>query len=144
MPRTIPTAPLLLGVAGLVPPLIGTVLAVTNWDGWGTVANGLTISYAALILSFLGGSWWAFACRQDQPRWGLLVMSVAPSIVAWLLLQTRHGTAGLGLAALILLSPLVDARLARRELTPEWWMTLRFPLSACLATLVALTGAMSK
>jgi Protein of unknown function (DUF3429) len=141
MARSIPAAPLILGTAGLLPPLLGAIVSVTSWDGWGTFASHLTVTYAAVILSFLGGSWWAFASREDTPQWPLLLLAVTPSLAAWLLLEMGLRHAQVGLAALILASPLVDGLLARRGLTPSWWMRLRVPLSVALALLTGLAAA---
>jgi Protein of unknown function (DUF3429) len=141
MARSIPAAPLILGTAGLLPPLLGAIVRVTSWEGRGTFASHLTVTYAALILSFLGGSWWAFASREDMPQWPLLLLAVTPSLAAWLLLETGLRHAQIGIAALILASPLVDGLLARRGLTPSWWMRLRVPLSVALALLTGLAAA---
>ena len=134
----IPLAPLLLGLAGLLPPLLLAVVAWFDLGAFGPVAAGFLFTYAALIFAFLGGTWWAFACREDRPKALLLALAVAPPLLAWGLLPARPQTlVGYGLAVLILLSPLVDILLLRRNLTPRWWMRLRVPLSVVLALCVA-------
>jgi hypothetical protein len=109
--------------------------------GVGTVAREAVLLYAALIASFLGGTWWSFASRAEEPSWALLITSVLPSLVSWaMLLLLPSLEAGLGLALLILLTPLVDLRLQRSGLTPPWWLQLRVPLSITLAVaLLAVT-----
>ncbi|WP_272873150.1 DUF3429 domain-containing protein [Sphingomonas arenae] len=134
----VPLAPMLLGVAGLIPPVLLAIIAWFDLGAFGPVAAGFLFTYAALIFAFLGGTWWAFACREDRPRLVLLVLAVAPPLLAWGLLPARPQTlVGYGLAALILLSPGVDALLRARGLTPRWWLRLRVPLSVVLALCVA-------
>ena len=140
MTNRVPLAPALLGAAGLIPPLVGAAVAFGDLGSFGPVAGGFILTYAALILSFLGGSWWAFASRDERPRWGLMILAVAPTLAAWAILPMRSTVeAGLWMAALIALSPLADWLLHRRGLTPRWWMRLRVPLSLALALLVALS-----
>lgn len=134
----VPLFPLLLGSAGLIPPVLLAVVAWFDLGAFGPVAAGFLFTYAALIFAFLGGAWWAFACREDRPRLLFLVLAVAPPLLAWGLLPARPQTlVGYGLATLILLSPGVDALLRARRLTPNWWLRLRVPLSLVLALCVA-------
>lgn len=134
MERRIPVAPLVLGLAGLLPPLTGAAAISLDLGGFGYVAREATLLYAALIASFLGGSWWAFASRAERPSWLLMLISVVPSLTAWAMLLALDAlNAGTGLALLILLTPLVDLQLQRAALAPPWWLRLRIPLSLTLA-----------
>ena len=134
MERRIPAAPLVLGLAGLLPPLAGAAAISLDLGGFGYVAREATLLYAALIASFLGGSWWAFASRAERPSWLLMLISVVPSLTAWAMLLALDAlNAGTGLALLILLTPLVDLQLQRAALTPPWWLRLRILLSLTLA-----------
>ena len=73
-------------------------------------------------------------------NWWLLVLAVLPSLAAWAVLPMGSTVkAGLILAALILLSPVVDFVFHTQRLTPRWWMRLRIPLSLALAALTALS-----
>jgi hypothetical protein len=127
-----------LGGAGLLPaaalaaalPLLGSGLLHD-------LAWAALLFYGALILSFLGGTWWAFASR-DDPAWRWLAMAVTPSLVGWGLLVGTVSTATRApatalLAAAVLASPLADKALAAAMLVPAWWMRLRVPLSLGLA-----------
>jgi hypothetical protein len=149
--RRIPVAPLLLGGAGLLPPVLAIFLRLAA--GADAPLSGVTlrlaILYAMLILSFLGGIWWgagaAKAPAERQPA--IFVLAVAPSLVALLLFAL---TAPLPLVATILLgvviaaSPLADAWLCSMELMPAWWMRLRVTLSLLLGGLVlALAGLLA-
>lgn len=140
MSNRVPISAALLGAAGLLPPLAGAVVAYGDLGSFGPVAGGFIVTYAALILSFLGGSWWAFASREERPRWWLMILAVSPTLAAWAILPMRSTVeAGLWMAGLIAVSPLGDRLLYRRGLTPGWWMRLRVLLSGGLALLVALS-----
>ena len=147
-PFGLPTSIALLGFGGLLPPLALIIAgqienpATHSIEFWGVV-------YGMLILTFLGGTWWAFASRFPPRKLptGILVLSVLPSLIAFVLLIMLFSfaalspmTAGLVVGGLILASPLVDAWLARRRYTPRWWMTLRVPLSILLGVLVMACG----
>ena len=140
--ETMPRGVAVLGYSGLLPPVIFLLADRFN------VAEDLAIAalvpvYAALIFSFLGGTWWAFACREEQPEPSLLVLAVTPSLLVVLLMMLGSVFSvpllTLILAALIALSPLVDALLKTRGLVPDWWMRLRFHLSMGLGGLTALS-----
>ena len=45
--------------------------------------------------------------------------------------------------AAVLLTPLVDRRLAALGLAPHWWMRLRVPLSVGLALLTAIVAVLA-
>ena len=139
MQNRIPPAPLVLGLAGLLPPIAGAAVVCLGVGGTADVAREAVLLYAALIASFLGGSWWGFASKEEQPSWLLLIVSVLPSLLPWAVLLTlRSLEAGVGLAALILVTPLFDLQLHRRGLAPPWWLQLRVPLSITLAVALLL------
>ncbi|GAA4036817.1 hypothetical protein GCM10022281_16790 [Sphingomonas rosea] len=141
MTNKVPLPALLLGLAGLIPPVGLTVVPWLLTRNLGWHAGRLLEIYAALILSFLGGAWWAFACREEQPSFGLLAIAVVPSLAAWaavsLLLPLE---ALLALTLLLLAALVVDAALVRRALAPGWWMGLRIPLSTGLALCCGLSA----
>lgn len=149
-PARVPRAVVALGGAGLLPPAAAAAgLFVLPAGSPQQFAWVLLIFYGALIFSFLGGTWWAFASRgmigraAEAPGAGWLLAAVTPSLLALVLLllllspATRPAAAAL-LAAAIGLSPLIDAMLVGADLAPAWWMRLRVPLSAGLAACVAL------
>ena len=67
----IPSAPLWLGLAGVLPFVWGALSAwngelarpVADWLGTGFVGRGLQLTYGAVILSFMSGVLWGFACK---------------------------------------------------------------------------------
>lgn len=144
-PASVPASIIAFGGAGLLPPIAAAaglfVLPAGSPQQFAWVA---LMFYGALIFSFLGGTWWAFAARGEAaPRAGWLLAAVMPSLLALALLLlvlapgTRPAAAAL-LAAGILSSLLVDGMLVSAGLAPAWWMRLRVPLSVGLATCVAL------
>ena len=145
-----PAAALVLGFAGLLPPLATMafqVFAQSQFDaykaalvGASTGLSGLT--YIALILSFLGGTWWGASAGRVTPGqlWGWLILSVVPTLIAaaalagvWVDPEMRAHAVAAALLIAMLLSLIGDALLARARLVPDWWMTLRVPLSVLLA-----------
>lgn len=147
----IPTAPLLLGLAGLIPFLWGAATYVSApLQSWGADMLGprfvgpyIQLFYGSVILSFMSGVLWGFAARTDgaQAATGY-ALSVLPAL--WAFFMTGGGpiSAGtnliFGFAGLLLL----DFAFARWGLTPPWWMSLRLLLSiiviACLSVGVFL------
>lgn len=114
---------------------------------WHFAALSLTYAYSALILSFLGGTWWGLAARHpaQPPNW-VWFAAVAPSLVAlasavpWAI-GTAWPTPSLVLLGLALLaSLLIDRKLAADGLAPAWWMSLRLPLSVGLGGLTLLAA----
>lgn len=153
----IPRAPLLLGLAGLIPFLVGAALTLfvgtdaTSPDTYPLFAPGdgpkILVAYGAVILSFMSGVLWGFATRAEPDRAAqLYALSVLPAL--WVFFTaTAHaffapglGNTGLNLIAGFLGLLLLDRHFARLGLAPEWWMRLRILLTTvvtlCLLTLV--------
>jgi hypothetical protein len=147
--RRVPIAPMLLGGAGLLPPVLAIIIRLAA--GAGAPQSGavlqLGILYAMLILSFLGGIWWGAAAAKAPPerQAGLFTLAVLPSLVALLLFALAEPlplVATILLGVLIAASPIVDARLCRMGLMPTWWMRLRVTLSLLLGLLVLAMAAL--
>jgi hypothetical protein len=147
--RRVPIAPMLLGGAGLLPPLLAILvrLAAGADAPQSGAAMQLAILYAMLILSFLGGLWWGAGAAKAPPERqpGLFAVAVLPSLAALLLFALIEPFPLVGtilLASTIAASPLVDARLCRMGLMPGWWMRLRVPLSLLLGLLVLVLAGL--
>lgn len=132
----------MLGAAGLVPALAAAVAVLWGPPSWRDAAATAGAAYAALILSFLGGTWWGLASRAPDATAGrAFAVAVLPSLAGWAALLVDRG-AGLILLGLLLIAVLPgDAWLARSGLAPAWWLSLRVPLSAGLALAAIVTGA---
>jgi hypothetical protein len=128
--RAIPPGPLVLGLGGLI-PFWGLAVALALGGGFGVapaLLDAALATYAAIIVSFLGGIRWGFAVR-DRAGAGAYALAIVPSLVAWALLAAPEPwrLAGLGLFALAL-GP-IDLALVRAGSAPSWFGRLRLILS---------------
>ncbi|MEP9400245.1 DUF3429 domain-containing protein [Sphingomonas sp. VNH70] len=142
-----PASALLLGYAGLLPPMIAVVWRLVDPAG-GAMLLALSLLYCALILSFLGGMWWGVAvARVGGAALGLwLGIAVLPSLIALAagaVLFASVVSAAAIVAAGLLGSLLVDMALVRAGHVPVWWMKLRVPLSVGLAVLTLVAGLLA-
>ncbi|GAA0471637.1 hypothetical protein GCM10009096_10840 [Parasphingorhabdus litoris] len=149
MLNTIPMAPRLLGLAGLLPPFFLTLASLFGPLEWQWSALAIAYAYAALIFSFLGGVWWGLAAsREDAPGW-IYVAAVLPSLIAlatyvpWILGWSWPGPSMLLLGLCIIASPLVDRRLFAAGREPAWMLTLRWILSVGLGLLTLTMAAIA-
>lgn len=147
----IPRAPLVLGLAGLLPFVWGAIIAMGAFNvTMGDVSDGgyplivatdgkkLLIEYGTVILAFMSGVLWGFATKSNQPIGYML--SVIPALWAFAMTGGSPAAAGMnliiGFAGLLLL----DWQFWRQGLTPPWWMQLRVLLTTivtiCLISLV--------
>jgi hypothetical protein len=147
----IPKAPLLLGLAGLIPFVWGALTYMNpSLQAWGSMQLGprfvgpyIQLFYGSVILSFMSGVLWGFATRAEGQQAAVgYGLSVLPAL--WAFFMTGGGPVGagtnlmFGFAGLLLL----DAAFSRWGLTPVWWMPLRVLLTSivliCLAVGVFL------
>ncbi len=128
-----PTLPFALGLAGLIP---FWALALAHAAGFPQALprgeiDGMLATYAATILSFLGGIRWGAALRgPDEARTATdYVFGVTPQLFGWgaLFLPDPWRFALLGLGLLVL-GP-IDRNLVARGLAPAWFGRLRTILS---------------
>ena len=137
----IPALPRLLGLAGLLPQLAMLALvAIAAPNEWREATIAMAALYAGLILSFLGGTWWGIAAaapaaqRRQALGW-VWWAAVLASLLGFgaLILPLVGGPwpqpTLVMLGAALLLSPIVDVRLASTGIAPPWWTRLRVPLS---------------
>ncbi|QMW24670.1 DUF3429 domain-containing protein [Sandaracinobacteroides saxicola] len=131
-----------LGVLGLAPAfaaLAGFILAPDpEARAWAWQAGAL---YAALIFSFLGGSWWGFAVRAERaiaPM--LLTLAVLPTLAALALVMVMSPWMLMLLGGLIIAILPIDRLFERTRLAPEGWFALRLPLSLGLGTSTIALG----
>ncbi|WP_274960818.1 DUF3429 domain-containing protein [Lentibacter algarum] len=140
-PRRIPRAPLVLGLAGLLPFLWGALTA--HFGSFGTEAFlgerliGLAalISYGTVILCFMSGILWGFSMQlTGAVATRGYIFSVLPALWAFFCVGGEASLLALmaGFAALLAL----DFWFVRTGAAPVWWMSLRVLLTsvvlACL------------
>jgi len=137
---------MMLGIVGLVPAIAACVGVLWGPVEWRHDAATVCATYAAVILSFLGGAWWGLSSAGTAPRnvSAALYASVLPSLAGWaaLLMDVGSGLLVLGLLFLAILPG--DYWLSRSGLAPAWWPRLRVPLSIGMAALALVAGAAVK
>lgn len=134
MSSSVPQAARLLGGLGLL-PFVGLASSLIFMDDADRPRAALALlAYGAVILSFLGGVQWglAIAANPPGPLMQRLVLSVIPSLLAWVALLLPNKT-GLGLLALSFALMLwLDLRSVARQEAPAWYAQLRLPLSGAV------------
>ena len=153
MTRRLPSLATLLGLGGLVPFIacgFGAVW-ITEPVNAARLLAGL-ITYAAVILSFLGAVHWGLALAEetglaDRPR---LVLGVLPALIGWaallvFFLQHQPDAALAILAAGFVAVVAVEQRGVGQALMPRGYIALRWVLTVVvvavlLAVLVIRTG----
>ena len=137
----------LLGFAGLLPQASAVLLMAVHPPGAFGLPLAIAYSYAALILSFLGGIWWGFAVRRSAGQGTLSALAVLPSLLPLAVVPLANRSWSWGLIVLgvaILATLLVDRHLVRTGEAPPNWLRLRAPLSLGLGGLTILAGLLSR
>lgn len=136
----IPAPALLLGLCGLIPFLYAAAA---------TLAPDLRISptfapiavfdvYGVVIFCFMAGCLWGFAAKDGADLMKWLGLSVIPAIAIFyaILLADAALIVALmvGFPALLIL----DIAFARAGLAPDWWLPLRYLLTAVVTACLAI------
>jgi len=121
--------PMALGLAGLLPFMAGAAAAWLAPVAWQAMAIPAFLYYSAVILSFLGGVQWGVAMSlepagSDGFR-ARLLLSMAPSLIAWPALLLHPLIGAWVLVAGFLLVRLHECGRGSRELLPGWYQSLR-------------------
>ncbi len=145
----IPKSALILGLAGLIPFLWGTLtLAVPGLADWGIRMLGprfvgpyVQLSYGIVILSFMSGVLWGFATRARGTAAATgYALSVIPALWAFFMVGVGPVSAAMnlifGFAGLLLL----DWMFWRQGLAPDWWLRLRLILTAGVIACLGYTA----
>ncbi|MBC7583962.1 DUF3429 domain-containing protein [Tardiphaga sp. vice352] len=142
----VPSSAAWLGGLGAV-PFIALAGAMPLLDGATRpgVAYAL-LAYGATILSFLGGIHWGLAISpagspDTTRRAARMILSVTPSLVAWVALLVAGNTGLLLLAIAVAAMLAIDLRATRLGDAPPWYPKLRIPLS-CVVVASLLVGAL--
>ncbi|KIC51987.1 DUF3429 domain-containing protein [Tateyamaria sp. ANG-S1] len=145
---SIPRAPLILGLAGLIPFIWGafTVLspALAAWGleniGPRFVGPYVQLFYGSVILSFMSGVLWGFATKASgsQAATGY-VLSVIPALWAFFMTGGGPTSAATNLIFGFIGLLMLDFAFSRWGLTPRWWMQLRVLLTAIVVACLAVT-----
>lgn len=136
-----PRLALLLSLAGALPFIAGAAVLWAGPAAYAPSALQAIITYAAVILSFLGGVHWGFGFRHSAAPASLFVWGVVPSLLAWVA-AIMPAYAGLVVhGAMLLVCYAVDRRVYPTQGAAHW-LTLRFRLSsvASLSCFLAAAG----
>jgi hypothetical protein len=139
----------ILALAGAVPFAVATAALVSTHSQVRVPAIAAMVTYAAVILSFLGGIEWGLALREEAPGASAaarerfhavaLVVSVVPSLAGWgvLWLPSPHWQLGAALGIFVAVWA-VDLGFARQGLLPSWFVNLRTAVTALVAVLLGV------
>lgn len=149
--KRIPLAPLLLGLAGLLPFVWGAATLIFEPAmQWGAQQLGarfvgpyVQLAYGQVILAFMSGVLWGFATKTDGSRAALCyTLSVLPALWAFFMTGGGPVSAASNLITGFLGLLIIDFAFDRWGLTPAWWLPLRIMLTglvlACLGVGVFL------
>lgn len=142
-----------LGYAGLLPALACLVVVAVRDPDWSAHAAFWGLSYAGIILSFLGGIWWGFAMRRERGQGALALLAVMPSLAAVFIVvglitaldagwrfERCYLWASVALAISLVATLAVDRQLEAAGEAPSGWTRFRATLSLGLGTLTLLIG----
>jgi len=135
------TAWFLAGLGAL--PFLAMAVAATVSPAFSAAHLGgdkAFLAYGAVILSFMGGVRWGRALTLAEPARAAeqMILSVAPSLAAWLALLIDRPWSLLLLAAGFALQAAWDWKSAGTGLLPAWFGRLRLTISAIVIASIAL------
>ena len=135
----VPRAPLLLGLAGLIPFAWGAATMASDalaalgagWFGPRFVGPYVQLAYGTVILSFMSGVLWGFATRAEGRIAATgYALSVLPALWAFLFVGGGPVSAATYLAFGFIGILGLDWTFWHNGLAPPWWMALRLLLTA--------------
>jgi hypothetical protein len=139
----------ILAVAGAVPFAVATAALTSTHSQVRVPAIAAMVTYAAVILSFLGGIEWGLALREDSLgaseasrerfRAAALAVSVVPSLAGWGVLWLPSPQWQLGAAlGLFVAVWAIDLAFARQGLLPSWFVNLRTAVTVMVSVLLGI------
>jgi hypothetical protein len=137
---TIPRTPLILGLAGLIPFMLGAVLTIFGAAALPeTIGMRILLEYSTVILAFMSGVLWGFAAKDQGWNFGY-ALSTLPALWAFFatLADAPMRLLALSLGFVMLLG--LDWQFQRRALAPEWWLRLRLILTVGVLICLGLGG----
>lgn len=139
--------PKTLGYLGLIPIVVSTILIF--FDSYHLIFwRNMLLTYAVVILSFLGALHWAFAMTLNnlaaKKRQTMMVWSVLPSLIAWAALFITPKYGFLLLSCFFVFTLLMDLKLAQTATLPTWYIPLRFRLTVVMTSCLMATAFLLK
>lgn len=134
----IPKPAVYLGFSGAI-PFVSLALASFASEQYLTQISTAQLSYAACILTFLGGVHWGkeLVLKNNDPSMYTLTISVIPSLYAWSAFCLPQQLALYYLSAGLVAMAAHDVT---DQSLPQWYRKLRIPLTLLAASSVAITG----
>jgi len=143
----IPAAPLLLGLAGLIPFIWGA--ATYTHEGlaqWGAanmrpqfIGPYVQLQYGVVILAFMSGVLWGFATKASGAQAATAyALSVIPALWAFFMTGGGPTTTATNLITGYLGLLILDFAFSRWGLAPPWWIPLRLLLTTVVVLCLAV------
>ncbi|MDX2218791.1 MAG: DUF3429 domain-containing protein [Burkholderiales bacterium] len=139
-PVSMKPLPALLVLTGALPFLSATLSLVAGGPFHQTIAVVMLVTYAAVILSFLGGIHWGLALKimDSAPTSAsrLFVLSVLPALAAWavLFLVADPRWQLVGMFVILLAVWALDGLLSVQGIIPRWFFRLRSLITAIVGS----------
>ncbi len=137
----VPIPALALGWAGALPFVGGATAMVLGSEPVELTTYFYLMSYASLILAFLGAVHWGLALAGDRVEWSWYGLSVVPALLGWVsygLIDPVHRVAVLAVAYVGVF--MVDIQAVKKGLAPAWYTKLRKPLTVLVLICLAVVG----
>ena len=139
--RMIATAWFLAGLGAV--PFVVMALAGVVWPEFAAARLGgdaAFLGYGAVILSFMGGIRWGRALSLEEPARAAeqMILSVAPSLAAWLALLIDRPWSLVLLLTCFAMQAAWDWKSAGNGLLPAWFGRLRLTISAIVIVSIGL------
>ena len=139
----IPSVIQMISTLGILPFLLGVLATFNlfyNYPALNSFLVSISLLYAALILSFLGGCLFGFeSLNKDGPNNSRPWIAIIPAIWALVALQVTNFSASI-LAVGFLLVYEFDRRAHSEGRTPDWWLKLRLPLTIVVIGSLSIIG----
>lgn len=137
--------PFVLGLVGLIPFVVGAMMAHLAPMLWQALAVKAFVFYSAIVLSFIGGIHWGVTMSQDRyddPVFNTrLAVATLPSLLAWPALLLDYNEAVVILMIGFWLMRLYERHQDGGERLPSWYQALRgaltMPVVLCHLAVVA-------
>lgn len=135
----IPKPALYLGFGGAIPFVSLALTSMVATEPYVNYIATAQTSYAACILTFLGGVHWGkeLMLNKEQPSMRTLTLSVIPSLYAWSAFALPPSFAMYYLSTGLVAVAVHDVN---DSTLPAWYRKLRIPLSLLAASSIATTG----
>ncbi len=133
----------ILTFAGAIPFVAATAFLFDGDSHQRVPAIAALVTYAAVILSFLGGIEWGLALREEagneKTRAIALGLSAVPSLAAWAVLWLPSPRWQVGTALAIFVAVwAADQWLSSRGLLPSWFVDLRTAITVLVAAILGV------